>query len=187
MKAKRGSALKLSYKRMEHRYSPKHPRHVDSKDYNKILNKFFEKLAYYLITTGEEIIPFSFIGSFQILKYKSQKKYVDHKATKDYFGETNKEIEDPKKRKRVMKDNRITGYYMPKIYWKKQDRANFLNKSKYSFKLTRPNIRPNNYNKNNPKVSLVPFFKEKGWIIYKEYNPTLRALISDLKKQKKNN
>ncbi len=49
MKAKRGSALKLSYSRMDHRYEPKHSKHVDKKVYNKIINKFFEKLAYYLI------------------------------------------------------------------------------------------------------------------------------------------
>ena len=45
MKAKRGSALKLSYSRMDHRYEPKHSKHVDKKVYNKIINKFFEKLG----------------------------------------------------------------------------------------------------------------------------------------------
>lgn len=185
MKAKRGSALSLSYKRMDHRYNPKHPKHVDSKLYRKIISKFFEKLAYYLITTGKEITLPSNIGSFQIVKYKSTRKFTDHVATKKYFDDINKDIEDPSKKKRVLKDNRITNYYSPKVYWKKQDKANFRNKSKFSFKLTRPNIRPNSYNKNNPVVSLVPFFREKGWIIYEEYNPTLRNLINELKKQKK--
>jgi hypothetical protein len=187
MKAKRGSALRLSYSRMSYKYQPKHPKHVDKKVYNKILTKFFEKLAYYLITTGKEITLFSNIGSFQIMKYKNRKRYVDYQATKLYYNEINKDIEDPEKRKRVLKDNRITNYYAPKVYWRKQDKANFRNKSKYSFKLTRPNIRPNSYNKNNPAVSLVPFFREKGWIMYEEYNPTLIRLISDLKKQKKEN
>lgn len=186
MKAKRGSALKLSYSRMDHRYEPKHPKHIDKKVYNKIINKFFEKLAYYLITTGKEITLFSNIGSFQIVKYKTKNKFVDYHSTKLYFDEINKEIEDPSKRKKVYKDNRITNYYAAKVYWKKQDKANFRNKSKFSFKLTRPNIRPNSYNKNNPVVSLVPFFREKGWIMYEEYNSTLRRLISNLKKQKEN-
>jgi hypothetical protein len=186
MKAKRGSALKLSSSRMDHRYEPKHSKHVDKKIYNKIISKFFEKLAYYLISTGKEIKLFSNIGSFQIVKYKTRNKFIDYYSTKIYYNEINKDIEDPSKRKKVFKDNRITNYYIPKVYWKKQDKANFKNKSKYSFKLTSHNIRPNSYNKNNPVISLVPFFREKGWIIYEEYNPTLRRLISDLKKQKEN-
>jgi hypothetical protein len=54
-------------------------------------------------------------------------------------------------------------------------KANFKNKSRWAFKLTRPNIRPNTYNKVNPKISLVPFFKDRGWAIYKEYNSNLAS------------
>lgn len=146
-------------------------RHLDKhctteKQYKKILKRFGEELSYELITTGDKVTLPSRIGALQATKYKNKDKSVDYIKTKEIWGEYNKTA---KKKKYVYFDNRITNDFSPKLFWYKHNAANFKNKSKWALQFTRPNIRPNSYNKVNPKVSLVPFFREKGYIIYKEY------------------
>ena len=169
------SALAESYKTIDYQDKPKHAKHVDKKDYKNILKSFYKKLAYYLISTGDEIVLPSRLGSLQAVKYKKKKRSIDFHKTKLYYGEYNKDKPSGMKKK-VYHENRVTNGYSTRIHWSKLTKANFKNKRKYRFTLTRPNIRPNSYNKNNPEVSLVPFFKERGWIIYSEYNPGIRRI-----------
>jgi hypothetical protein len=171
----RASALALSYKTIDYKNEPKHLLHLGEKEYKEILKAFYKKLAYYLITTGDEINLPSRIGSLQAVKYKKKRKSIDFHATKKYFGEYNKNKPQGQKKK-VYHENRLTQGYQTRIHWSKLHKANFKNKKMYKFNLTRPNVRPNSYNKNNPEVSLVPFFREKGWIIYSEYNPNLKKI-----------
>jgi hypothetical protein len=191
MKATRVSALKKSYETMDHKYTPKHPKFVDVKTYKRILKSFFKKLAYYLITTGKEIVLPSKLGALQIIKYKvnPEKKIINYPKTREYFGEWNKN--NPDKQKFVYCNARLTGNYASKVLWLKYRQANFKNKTLYYFKLTRPNIRINTYNKNNPSVCLTQFFREKGWIIYQEHNSYVNRILTEkkleLKKQNKLN
>ena len=168
MKTKRSSVLN-SYVDYKKKYDRKHKLFLTKKQFNSIVKKLGEEIAYELITTGEEIVLPSRLGSLQIVKYLQKRKRIDFYKTKLIYGEYNKN--NPDNKKVVYHVNRITKGYVPKVYWSKAVRANFRNKNKHFFKLTRPNARPNSYNKNNPRVSMVPFFKEKGFRIYEIYNP----------------
>jgi hypothetical protein len=120
-------------------------------------------LAKELIVSGVEVLLPSRVGSLQILKYKPKRfiKKIDFKTTQELYGEFNKGKAKGEK-KFVFFKNRHTDGYRVRLHWSKQDRANFRNKRKWSFKFTRPNIRPNKYNKNNPEVSLVPYIMKNG-------------------------
>lgn len=127
------------------------------KDYKKVMNLFMRKLAFYVIKSGRKIrLPFG-LGSIQAVKYKPKRKMVDFNLTKQY-GKT------------IHHRHLATNGFWCRIHWFKDHTCQFKNKSKYSFRLTRPNRTPNSYNKNRPDVSLVPFFKEKGYVFYTELN-----------------
>lgn len=172
------SAITDSYKEIVYKHQPKHSNYLDEKKYKKVLKLFFEKLAYYLILTGKEITLFSRIGSLQAVKYKSKNKHIDHYNTKKYYAEYNKD-KPLEERKYIYHNNRLTNGWNCRIHWYKQDKANFKHKRLYAFDLSRPNKRPNSYNKNNPKISLVPYFREKGWLLYTELNQ--KILLEKLK------
>lgn len=172
MNKKRASALVMSYVDFSYKHEPKHKLYVNKEQYKRILKLFYKKLAEELISSGKEIILPSRLGSLQAVKYKPIKKKIDHKRTKELYAEHNKR--NPNNKKYVYHTNRATKGYLPFIYWSKLVKANFKNKRKYKFSLTRPNLRPNSYNKINPNVSLIPYFREKGYIFYETYNITLR-------------
>jgi hypothetical protein len=184
MEAKRVSALQLSYKDFPYKFEPKHSKYVNEKTYKKILKSFYTKLAYYLITSGQEIVLPSRLGSLQAMKYKPKSKKVDFKNTEKYYGEYNKDKSN-KDKKIIYHNNRITNGYLPRIHWSKIILANFKNKKKWGLTLTRPNVRPNSYNKNNPKVSLIPFFQKKGYQFYEAYNPYLKRQLHERFKDRK--
>lgn len=171
MEKKRASVLN-AYTDYKEKYDKDHKRYLSKKQFNTIVKKLGEEIAYELITTGKEILLPSKIGSLQVVKYLLKNKMVDYNKTRQLYGEHNKA--NPDNKKVVYHTNRITKGFVPKVYWSKANKANFKNKTKFYFKLTRPNIRPNSYNKNNPRVSLIPFFKNKGFRMYDIYNPYLK-------------
>lgn len=137
-----------------------------------------EKLAYEIITTGDIIVlPYAF-GAMQAIKFKSSwgsnkdEGLVDYAATRRVYGEHNKQ--NPNNKKAVRIANRSTDGYWCDIHWYKRKtarnryNAKFRYARHFEFKLSRPNRRPNTYNKRNPEVSLIPFFREKGWLLYQE-------------------
>lgn len=159
MEFKRISAIKESAKSYEWLYLPKHANHLDTKQYKELVNIVLKKLMKYLIITGHKVPLPSRLGSFQFLKYKKEKKYIGYNdATKNI-------------------NNKDTNGYWFKFKWFKDDgnrlnkeTATFYQKFNYRFEISRPNLRPNTYNKSNPEVSAIPFFKEKGWLTWKEDN-----------------
>ena len=183
MKTKRVSAYQLSYKDFSYKHEPKHPNYVSQNVYKRILKEFFKKLAEYLITSGKEIVLPSRLGSLQAVKYLPTKKKVDFGNTLKYYGEHNKTNKEDKKV--IYHNNVITKGWLPKIYWSKIVKANFLNKRKWKLSLTRPNIRPNEYNKTNPSVSLMPFFQKEGYRLYEKHNPYLKRQLYERSKNHK--
>lgn len=172
MQPKRISAIKNSYSDHPLKHKPKAIGHVDEKIYRKVLRRIMELIAKELIVEGSEVTLPSRLGSLQIIKYKpkNKKKFIniDFKKTKEVFGEYNKG-KDSKDKKYVYHRNWHTNGYMVKLYWRKLVKANFKNKSKWAFDFTRPNKRPNTYNKSNPEVSLVPYIMSNGVDHYHEY------------------
>jgi len=140
--------------------------YVSKKKYNKVLDSFFEKLAYYLITEGKEIVLPSKLGTLQILKVKG-KKVIDRQNTKRIYGSYNKgkKKEDLKF---IYKNMSATNNYKWVIWWHRRFKKVFKNYKHYRFKLARPNIRKNTYNKKHAKVRLNEFFLEKGYLTYQE-------------------
>lgn len=184
MEAKRSSVLD-AYSEYKEKYYKKHKLFLTKKQFNKIVKRLGEEIAYELIVSGEEITLPSRLGTLQIVKYIQKKRKIDFNQTKITFGEYNKA--NPDNKKLVYHTNRITKGFVPKIYWSKAMKANFRNKNKFFFKFTRPNMRPNNYNKNNPRVSLIPFFKEKGYRMYEIYNPYLKKELHEQLLEKRKN
>jgi hypothetical protein len=162
MIAKRVSAIKESFKSY-----PNPLLHIDRKNYvskvkyTEILTSFFERLVFFIITSGKEVTIPARLGTFQVVQYQAKTRHIDWGKTNKYFGEYNKVNV---KKKRIYHRE---GLYRPFFKWSKR-KANFLHKSRWAFKLNRPNVRPNSYNKNNPKVSLLPFFREEGYKFYTE-------------------
>jgi hypothetical protein len=168
---KRISVLE-AYSDYKKKYNKKHKLYLSKRKFNRIVKKLNEELAYELITSGKEILLPSRLGSLQIVRYLQTNKKIDFYKTKLIYKEYNKN--NPNNKKVVYHTNRATKGYVPKIYWSKAVHANFRNKNKYSFIFTRPNMRPNKNNKDNPRISMIPFFKEKGFMLYDIYNPFLK-------------
>lgn len=184
MKARRDSVLN-SYTEYKEKYNKDHKLYLTRKQFNLIVKRLGEEIAYELITSGEEIILPSRLGTLQIVQYMQRNKKIDFHKTKIVYGEYNKN--NPNNKKKVYHTNRITKGYVPKVYWSKAMRANFKNKHRFYFKFTRPNMRINSYNKNNPRVSLISFFKEKGYRIYEIYNPYLKKELHEQLLEKRKN
>lgn len=167
MQTRRASAIKESYEDYEFK-DRKHKFYVNKVTYSSVLKRFFEIIARELIVSGDEIVMPSRVGSLQIKKYKPKNKQIDFHTTNKVFGERNKD-KPLSEWKLVYFKNRHTNGYKVKLHWSRKDHANFRNKKKWSFKFTRPNIRPNSYNNNNPEVSLVSYIMENGLDHYHEY------------------
>jgi nucleoid DNA-binding protein len=132
--------------------------------YNKILKLFFTKLIRDIILTGKPFKLPKGIGTFQCKKKQARHKpVVDYKATKEVFGEHN--TNNPNNKKVVKFMNRATKGFIPVFIWNKEG-CNWNNTDRWTFKLSRPNRRPNKTNKNNPEVSLVPYFHREGFRKY---------------------
>jgi hypothetical protein len=128
-----------------------------------------------MIKDGE---PFLFphrLGKIQILRYnydemvkhcldngKKIRQKIDYNATK--------KLRERGIEKDVKFNCKTTGGYWWKIHWFKNKYASFKTQKIYSFRFNRPNIRPNTYNKNNPELSVIPYFRDKGWEIYSEFD-----------------
>lgn len=168
MKFKRISVVE-SYNEYEYKDSLKSKYYVDKKDYKKIIFTFFKVLIEFAISTGLLVKFPSRLGALQMMQIKCKNPKIDFKKTEKYFGDHNKE--NPNNRKFVYYNNIITNGYIPIVHWYKKDYAFFKKKNTWALTLSRTNIRPNSYNKNNPTFSLYPFFQKKGYRFYKIYNP----------------
>lgn len=173
----------MSYDTVDYKYRPKHVNYLSYKEYRQVLTLLHAKMAYYLITTGDSMPLPSRMGILQCVKYKDDRsKKVDFHKTRKLYGEWNKN--NPDNKKAVYHRNIITEGFFPKLHWAKRNIATFKHTKLWSFKFTRPNIRRNSYNKNHPEVSLIEFFKEKGFRIYQHVN---RYLFGELKRENKEN
>lgn len=166
MEARRASSLVEGYAY----YKENTDNPVSKVTYKKILTRLFELMLSDLITKAVRLILPARLGAIFIFKkiLSADRSLVDYAATKQVYGEYN-EGKPPSERKVIKHKNKHTDGYTVKVGWSKRALSNFANKSKWSFKFCRPNIRPNTYNKNNPAVSLVPFIKQFGVDIYPEY------------------
>lgn len=143
----------------------------NKKQYKEIMELYMKKLGHYLITTGEEIVLPSRLGCVRVFRYntdkvtrglaemgKTTRKFVDFNKTK--------KLQNQGINKTVNIDNKATYGYWFKVRWTRFTSANFKNKTMYSFNLVRTLIRDNgNPNKKND-LTLVKFFREKGWNMY---------------------
>lgn len=154
-----------SYKDYKEKYPKEHKNYLSKSDFNKVVKMLGAQYAYLAITTGRQVkFPVMF-GALQMVKYKPTNKLVDFNKTREVYGEHNRL--NPKNKKSVKHTNRITKGYLPSVWWKRDKYvASFRNKNVYVFQFSRPNLRPNAYNKNNPKASLIPFFQEQGFRMY---------------------
>jgi len=171
---KRVSSIGLSSKELPYKNEPKHPKHLSAKHYKNIMNLFFKKVVYYMIKDGVRFTIPHMLGALQILRYPYDKWVKEDKLMgrkrKPYtvnYGET-KKLKQRGIDKIVKHKCKTTGGYWWKVKWFKKDFARFSTQKFYSFKFTRPNIRPNSYNPKNPEISIVPYFRDKGWEIYAE-------------------
>lgn len=163
----------------------KDSKYANMKLYKKIMYMFMKKLVYKMIKTGNLIKLPSRLGILKLYRYNSDKlkKHVESMGKRFYaidYRKT-KELKEQGIDRIVKHDNRATNGYWWKLKWSKLEHANFRHKTKYSLKLSRPNVRPNSYNKNNPKLSIIPYFREIGWRLYSELP------IIDKSKDSKNN
>lgn len=169
---KRVSSIALSAKELDYQHEPRHPKHLPESEYKAIMELFFKKIIFYMIRDGARFVMPQYLGSLQILRYESDesRKIADklyNKKPKVDFHETRKLKQQGIDKVVRIKNKRTKGYWW-KIHWFKTDYARFRTQKLYSFKLTRPNMRPNSYNPVNPELSLIPYFKDKGWEIYAE-------------------
>lgn len=171
---KRKSSIQLSCKTLPYQDRPKHPNHISSKIYKRIMENYFKRIMYYMIRDGARYEMPQGLGDLQIVRYnydesvkraaevKSNTKHglIDYKSTKEL---RKKGID-----KTIYHRAKKTSGYWWKIHWFKKDCARFKTKKIWKFKLTRPNIRPNTYNPVNPELSIIPYFQDRGWEIYSE-------------------
>jgi hypothetical protein len=88
---------------------------VSEEQYKKILKRFGEELAYELISTGDNVVLPSKLGTMQIVKFKRKKKVIDPKRTNEVYGDYNDDKPISEK-KFVYFNDRITGGYSPRFY-----------------------------------------------------------------------
>jgi hypothetical protein len=171
MEDKRVNSIEESFKEYP-RYDKKDVKYINKKMYKQIMYLFMKKLIYKLIKTGNLIKLPNKLGSLKIYRYnaKALRKHVESLG-KSYYGVdyyNTKKLKEQGIDKTVMLTNKCTNGYWWKLKWSKASHANFKHKSMYSLRLSRPNVRPNSYNKNNPELSIIPYFREIGWRIYSE-------------------
>ena len=171
---KRVSSIGLSAKELPYQHKPKHPKYISEKHYKNIMNLFFKKVMYYMIKDGVKFVIPQSLGTLQILRYAAdehRKKHLTGEVTKgrvmvDFHA--TKLLKARGIDKTVKHSCKSTGGYWWTARWFKTFYARFKTQRLYSFKFTRPNIRPNSYNPENPELSIVPYFRDKGWEIYAE-------------------
>lgn len=165
-------SIKESAKELPFKHEPKHSKHLDIKLYKEIMHLFMKKLVYKLIKTGKKIKFPSRIGSLQLTRYdknKLRKKIEgEGKVFRNVDFHATKLLKARGIDKTVRHNLKATGGFWWRLIWSKIDDANFRHKRLYCIKLSRPNIRPNSYNKVNPELSIVPFFRDIGWEFYRE-------------------
>lgn len=181
MEPKRVSSIALARESYPWLKKPKHPNHVDKVMYRKIVKGFLEKIMKAIIVTGDKIRLPKLMGALQAVRYKTDHrpvKPIDYHNTKKLYGDHNAKA--PKDAKKTVRHyNRSTDGYWVRIHWykrweyKKASRqviygTKFTNSRNIIFKPSRPNLRPNSYNKTNPEVSLYPYFKNHMWNKYTE-------------------
>ena len=171
---KRISSINASLKELPHRNDPKHPKHVSDKQYKSIMKLFFKKMMYYMIKDGSKFVLPHFLGTLQLVRYDAQHMENKRKKSNSKYTRVMVDFHATKKlkergiNKTVKHTYKTTGGYWWKLHWFKRVYARFKTQKLYSLKLCRPNIRPNAYNNNNPKLSVTPYFRDKGWEIYAE-------------------
>lgn len=171
MEDKNVSSINLSYE--DYPAKSKNKKHyVTKKQYKSIMYLFMKKLVYKLIKTGYKINLPSRLGSLKLYKYDTNRfkrslKLRDKEYKSVDFNATQK-LKERGVNKIVYHTNKVTNGYWWKLKWSKTKDANFKNKGLFALKLSRPNIRPNETNKNNPELSIVPYFRDKGWLQYDE-------------------
>jgi hypothetical protein len=173
-------SIKESQKDFDFERKSKKSNPISRKQYRQILELYMKKLGYYLITTGDEIQLPSRLGSIKIYKYNTiriakELKEVNVKVKKMVDFNKTKGLKERGINKTVLLDNKATYGYWYKIKWSKYENAKFKYKSLYSFSLLRTLVRSNNGIKHKPPVTLVNFFKEKGWTFYTELPRTIKG------------
>lgn len=174
MKDKRASSIGLSAKTLPHQDRPKHSGYISQEDYKAIMKLYFKRVMYHMIKTGDKFIIPQFLGSLQIIRYNFDKWNKQKDADGNQYNRTMVDFHNTMKlrkegiNKTVKLKCKSTGGYWWKAHWYKSVYARFKTQSLYKFEFVRPNIRSNSYNKNNPELSIVPFFRDKGWEIYYE-------------------
>lgn len=179
MKPARVSSIRKSYKTYLEKHDKKSPNYLTYKQYINILETLMEEIVYHLITTGEKIVFPKYMGAMQIIRYKRPpgRKAKNYGSLKEFY-RRRPGADEYKARLNVTiytkHNNLTTDGYWPRIHWFKQRvdgeglGTRFRNARSIAFKLSRPNLRPNSYNKNNPRVSLYPYFRDVMWNKYRE-------------------
>ena len=133
----------------------------------KIIKVFFDKLADFLITTGEPVkLPHN-LGNFRFFKYNTLRKIkpgqkinpmIDYNLTKKYKAQ-GKDIH-------IKLNNINTDNYWWIFKWYKNSKTpNLLSKSLYECVLVRT-LRRGLNNSYNRHLNATDFFRDKGWQIY---------------------
>lgn len=175
MEEKRVSSIMLSCKELPYSHLPKHKKHVPDKFYKRIMKLFFKKVVYYMIKDGARFVMPHRLGALQIVRYPFDKNHKDlkEKGVKPRvmvdFNAT-KKLKAQGIDKTVKLNCKTTGGYWWRLHWYKANSATFRTQRLYSAEFTRPNVRPNSYNLQNPKLSVIPYFRDKGWEIYVEFD-----------------
>lgn len=169
---KRVSSIAASAKTLEYKHEPKHPKYISDVDYKAIMELFFKKIIFYMIRDGARFVMPQYLGSLQIVRYpadENQKIAIEVFGSKGMLDwQAMKKLKEQGINKLVRLKHKKTNGFWWKLHWFKTEFARFRTQKLYAFKLTRPNIRPNSYNPVNPELSVVPYFRDKGWEIYAE-------------------
>ena len=141
-----------------------------------------------MIKDGARFVIPQYLGSLQILRYPHDQYVKESKAGKRKNYREHIDFNETRKLKaqgidKVVKIScKKTGGFWWQIHWFKEGYSRFRTQRLYSFKFTRPNVRPNSYNPVNPELSIIPYFKDKGWEIYSQLpkrSPRINININD--------
>lgn len=177
MEIKSINSIARSFENYKWKKDTSHKNYCSKKEYNEIAKEFFEELSYELITTGRKVCMPKGLGCFQVCKFKKKGRSIDYAKTRAKHDGENYEKLTKNQRDSVTNiyhTNMGTKGYWVDFFWyagkhpKNENSRSIANVKSYIFRPSRPNVRPNSYNERNPRVSLFPFFKDKGWKMYSE-------------------
>jgi hypothetical protein len=139
------------------------------KQYESFLMAFLDELGYLLITTGDEIVLPSCLGSLQAMRYPYKKPLMD-------FGATNKKKAQDPNAKGVKYTNMSTNGYWVYVHWSKRPNpfaahaGRFKHAGSFAFRLQRSLKRRRNDlpEHRQPRITLVEFFRDKGHYFYRD-------------------